>query len=118
MSLAKIAREEIVESGNVFSSVLVETKNAYIILLSEDGDSLGTLAVSVPQKAGMLGPPLSSVLLGERNTTLARIFAERLATTLKKMVLVSVFLKTVDEREAGPILWKLVERVVKKGDLI
>jgi hypothetical protein len=114
VSQAKIVREEIKEADSTFSAVLIETKNAYIVLLSEGEENLGTLVVALPQKPGMIGPPLSSTLLGERNATLARLLAERFAKTLKKMVLVSVFVKTLDEREAGRTFLKLSERVLKK----
>ena len=114
MSKASIVREEIEERGSIFSAVLIEASNAYIMLLSEGEESLGTLAVSLPQKPGMIGPPLSSVLLGERNVTLARLLAERLAKTLNRMTLVSVFVKTLDAKEAGPILLRLLEKILKK----
>ncbi len=116
MSKASIVREEIEEKGGIFSAVLVETKNAYLMLLSEGDESLGTLAVSLPQKPGMIGPPLSSILLGERNVTLARLLAERLAKTLNKMALVSVFVRTLDTKEAGPVLLKLFEKTLKKKE--
>jgi hypothetical protein len=114
---AKIIREEIKEAKGTFSAVLIKTKNAYMVLLSEGEDNLGTLAVALPQKPGMIGPPLSSILLGERNATLARLLAERLAKTLKKMVLISVFVKTIGERESGRTFLNLSERILKRiGD--
>jgi hypothetical protein len=114
---AKIIREEIKEAKGTFSAVLIKTKNAYMVLLSEGEDNLGTLAVALPQKPGMIGPPLSSILLGERNATLARLLAERLAKTLKKMVLISVFVKTLGERESGRTFLNLSERILKRiGD--
>jgi len=113
---AKIVREEMVEANIVFSAVLLEMNNAYMVLLSEGEENLGTLAVSLPQRQGMVGPPLSSTLLGERNAMLARLLAERLAKSLEKMVLVSVFVKTRDEREAGRIFLRLLDRVLKKRE--
>jgi len=64
----------------------------------------------------MVGPPLSSVLLGDRNVMIARILAERLSEKMKKIALVSVFAKTVDEREAGTIFLKLFEKTVGTGE--
>ena len=116
MSKAEIIREEVEEGERVFSGVLVKMKNAYIMLLSEGEENLGTLAVSLPQKQAMIGPPLSSILLGERNATLARLLAERLAGTVKKMALVSVFVISIDEKEAGPTLLRLVEKMLKKRE--
>jgi hypothetical protein len=114
MSQAKIIREETKIGDNVYSAVLIETSNGYIALLSEGQDNIGTLAVSVPQTSGMVGPPLSSALLGERNVMLARMLAERLASSLKKMVLVSVFVKTTKEAEAGRTFLKLLEKTLRK----
>jgi hypothetical protein len=92
----------------------METRNASLLLLSEGEDQLGTLAVAIPQEEKMVGPPLSSILLGDRNVTTARVLAERLAKTMNKIALVSVFTKTVSETEAGPILLKLSRKVVGK----
>jgi hypothetical protein len=114
MSQAKIIREETKIGDNVYSAVLIEASNGYIVLLSEGQDNIGTLAVSVPQTSGMVGPPLSSALLGERNVMLARMLAERLAASLKKMVLVSVFVRTTKEAEAGRTFLKLLEQTLKK----
>jgi len=116
MTRAKFVQDEIREGGRVFLSTYLEMENAGLILLSEGEDRLGTLAVSVPQKGELLGPPLSSVLLGDRNTMIARILAERLAKRMTKIALVSVFTKTVAENEAGPILLKLVEKTIGKEE--
>jgi len=114
MPQAKFVREETKVGDTVYSALLIEAKNGYVALLSEGQDSIGTLAVSVPQTSGMVGPPLSSTLLGERNETLARMLAERLANSLKKIVLVSVFVKTTSEAEAGRMFLKLLEKTLKK----
>ncbi len=114
MSRAKVFQKEIVEANKHFLALYLETKNASLILLSEEEDQLGTLVVAIPQIQEIAGPPLSSVLLGDRNIITARILAERLAEKNKKIALVSVFTKTFDEREAGPIFLKLVEKTVGK----
>jgi len=116
MTRARVVQEEMRERDRLFLSTYLETENAGLILLSEGEDRLGTLAVSVPQKGELLGPPLSSVLLGDRNTMIARILAERLAKNMTKIALVSVFTKTVSENEAGPILLKLVEKTIGKEE--
>jgi len=116
MSRAKIVQEKMVERDTPFLALYLETKNATLLLLSEEEDQLGTLAVSIPQARKMVGPPLSSVLLGDRNMMTARILAERLAEKMKKIALVSVFTKTVDEREAGTIFLKLVEKTIGKEE--
>jgi len=113
---AKITREEVKEGDSTYSAVLIETSNAYIVLLSQGEENLGTLAVSLPQKPGMVGPPLSSLLLGERSATLARLLAERLARSLGRMVLVSVFVRTLDDREAGHTFFRLLEAILKRKE--
>ncbi len=114
MSRAQVVKEKLEEDGVVFLAVYLETGNASLILLSEGEDRLGTLAVAMPQEQRMVGPPVSSVLLGDRNVTVARVLAERLAKTMNKIALVSVFTKTVSEREAGPILLRLVRKIIGK----
>jgi hypothetical protein len=116
MSTAKIVQEEIEQDNKHFSAVYLETKNASLILLSEGEDQLGTLAVAIPQKQKMVGPPLSSILLGDRNVITARLFAERLAQKMNKIGLASIFIKSTSEREAGPILVKLFEKTMKKEE--
>jgi len=113
VSRVKIAQEEMIERDTPFLSIYLETKNASLILLSEGEDQLGTLAVAIPQTRKMIGPPLSSILLGDRNAIIARILAERLAEKMKKISLVSVFTKTFGEREVGPIFLKLVEKTIR-----
>ncbi len=113
MSRAKIVEEKMIERDTPFLSIYLETKNASLILLSEGEDQLGTLAVAIPQTRKMVGPPLSSILLGDRNMMIARVLAERLAEKMKKIALVSVFTKTFGEREVGPIFLKLVEKTIR-----
>jgi len=116
LSRAKIAHEKMIERETPFLSICLETKNASLILLSEGEDHLGTLAVAIPQTRKMVGPPLSSILLGDRNVIVARALAERLAEKTKKITLVSVFTKTFDEREVGPIFLKLLEKTIRMDE--
>jgi hypothetical protein len=114
LSRAKVTKEELVENETRFFAVYLETKNANQLFLSEGEDKLGTLAVAMPQPDNLVGSPLSSVLLGDRNMMIARLLAELLSETTKKMSLVSVFTKSVNEQEAAPILRKLMDKVLKK----
>jgi hypothetical protein len=116
VSRAKIVKEEIVERDTTFFAVYIETENANQLFLSEGEDRLGTLAVAIPQKQKLVGPPLSSVLLGDRNMMVARVLAELLAQKTSKIGLVSVFTKSVSEQEAAPILRKLLEKTLKKEE--
>jgi hypothetical protein len=113
MQRAKITQEEIKENDKAFLSLRIETPNSSILILSEGEDQLGTLAAAVPQAEKMLGPPISSILLGDRNTILSRMLAERLAAKTGKIALASVFLKATAEREAAPILLKLLDKTIK-----
>lgn len=113
MERAKFVKDEIIEHNVHFLAVYLETKNSCLVLLSEDEDKLGTLAIAVPKPKDLLGPPSSSVLLGDRNTISARMFAEYLASKKKKISLVSIYLKTVDEMQAQSVFVKLIEKVVR-----
>jgi len=112
MERATVVKDEIIEQNVHFLAVYVETKNSCFVLLSENEDKLGTLAIAVPKPQDLLGPPSSSVLLGDRNIISARMFAEHLASRKKKIALVSVYLKTIDEVQGQSILLKLLEKVV------
>ena len=114
MSRAKVVKEELEENGMLFAALYLNTRNASLMLLSEGEDQLGTLAVAIPQEEKMVGPPLSSILLGDRNVTTARVLAERLAKTMNKIALVSVFTKTFNETETGPILLELFRKILEK----
>ena len=105
-------REEISEGDKRFFALYIETKNSILVFLSEGEDQLGTLAASVPANIEVrTQPTFSSILLGNRNITSTRMLAERWASKTGKISLVSVFLKTVDETMAMPILARLFEKV-------
>jgi hypothetical protein len=108
---ARVVKEEIVEQNTRFLAVYVEAKNSCMVLLSEKEDKLGTLAIAVPKPKDLLGPPSSSILLGDKNAVSARMFAEHLATVKEKIVLVSIYLETMDERQAQSAFKRLMEKV-------
>jgi len=116
MPEAKVVKEKIRDGDKLFSALYLEVENAGLLLLSEGDDRLGTLAAAVPQRQKMTVPTLSSLLLGDRNVTTARLFAERLADQVNKIALASVFIKSLNEREAGPILVKLFKKTLKKKE--
>ena len=111
MERAKIVKEELVEQNTHFLAVYLEAKNSCLILLSEKEDKLGTLAIAVPRPKDLLGPPSSSILVGDKNTVSARTFAEYVANMKGKIALVSIYLETMDERQAQSAFRKLIERV-------
>ena len=112
----KIFRETVEEKGTTYLATMLEMKNAYIFLLSEGEEKLGTLAVSVPQRPGMVGPPLSSVLLGERNSMLSRMLAESLARRLGKIILLSIFTRHEAGRKVSHIFLSLLDKLLKKAE--
>ena len=114
MERAKIVKDEIIEQNIHFLAVYMETKNACLILLSENEDKLGTLAIAVPKPRDLIGPASSSILLGDKNAISARMFAEYLASRKGKIALVSIYLETIDEMRAQSILMRLIEKVVHK----
>ena len=111
MERAKVVKQEILEENTRFLAVYVEAKNSCLVLLSEKEDKLGTLAIAVPRPKELLGPPSSSVLLGDKNVASARMFAENLAMLKNKIVLVSIYLETMDERQAQSAFRRLLEKV-------
>ncbi|MBX5328186.1 MAG: hypothetical protein QHH18_00450 [Candidatus Bathyarchaeota archaeon] len=113
MERAKIVKDEIIEQNMHFLAVYLETKNACLILLSEKEDKLGTLAIAVPKPKDFLGPPSSSVLLGDKNAISARMFAEYVSSIKKKIALVSIYLETINEIQAQSIFKRLIEKVVR-----
>jgi len=80
----------------------------------KENDKLFLSIHALPQAQRMLGPPLSSILLGERNTLIARLLAEQLAKTTETIALVSVFAKTLTEKEASSVFLKLFRKTLKK----
>jgi len=114
MSRARIFKDELIERNTRFLAIYIETKNSCLMLLSEKEDRLGTLVAAIPPGKGLIGPSTSSVLLGSRNSTLARILAEKMASKTGKVALVSIYLETIDESSAGPILVRLIEKIQSK----
>ena len=112
MERARVVKDEITEQNVRFLAVYMEAKNSCMVLLSEKEDRLGTLAIAVPKPKDLLGPPTSSILLGEKNSASARMFAEQLASIKEKIALVSVYLETADERQAHSAFRQLMDRVV------
>lgn len=112
MERAKVVKDEIVEQDTHYLAVYVETDNSCLVLLSENEDKLGTLAIAVPRPRDLLGPPTSSVLLGDKNAILARTFAEYVSSKKEKMALVSIYLETASETQAQSIFKRLIEKVV------
>lgn len=111
MERARVVKDEVVEQNKRFLAIYVEAKNSCMVLLSEGEDKLGTLAIAVPKPKDFIGPPSSSILLGEKNAISARMFAEQLASFKEKIALVSVYLEAMDERQAHSAFEHLMKKV-------
>ncbi|MCW4008733.1 MAG: hypothetical protein NWF09_08630 [Candidatus Bathyarchaeota archaeon] len=113
MERAKVIKEELIEKDTRFLAVYVEAKNSCLIMLSEQEDKLGTLAIAVPKPKDLLGPATSSVLLGDKHAISARMFAEYVASKKEKIALVSVYLDKLTEMQAQAFFMKLLEKVIR-----
>jgi hypothetical protein len=111
MERAKVVKGEIVENNQHFLAVYMEMTNSCLVLLSEREDKLGTLAVAVPRPKGFLGPPTSSILVGDRYSISARMFAEHVAVMKGKIALVSIYLEKMDEVQAQSAFKMLIDKV-------
>lgn len=110
---AKVVKEELLEQDTRFLAVYVETKNSCLIMLSEKEDKLGTMAIAVPRPKDLLGPVSSSVLVGDRNSVSARMFAEYVAAKKGKIAMVSVYLDKLGEMQAQAFFMHLIEKVLR-----
>ena len=113
MERAKVIKEELIEQNTRFLAVYVEAKNSCLIMLSEKEDRLGTLAVAVPKPKDLLGPVMSSVLLGDKHAVSARMFAEYVASKKGKIAMVSVYLDKLGEMQAQTFFMRLIEKVIQ-----
>jgi hypothetical protein len=113
MERANVIKEEITEQETRFLAVYVEAKNTCLILLSENEDKLGTLAIAVPKASDTMGfVASSSVLVGNKNEISARMFAEYVASKKGKIAMVSVYLDKLTELQAQAYFKRLIEKVL------
>jgi hypothetical protein len=110
---AKVVKEELQQLDTRFLAVYVEAKNSCMIMLSENEDKLGTLAIAVPKSKDTVGTATSSVLLGDKNEISARMFAEYVASKKGKIAMVSVYLDKVGEIQAQEFFMHLLDKLVK-----
>lgn len=113
MERANVVKEELTERDTRFLAVYVEATNSCLILLSENQDKLGTLAIAVPNLKDPTRPVNSSVLVGDKHMISARMFAEYVAAKKNKIAMVSVYLEKLGELEAQAFFKRLVEKVLQ-----
>ena len=90
---------------------LLETKNAVICLFYEGEPQIGTLSVAIPSLE-QREISISSILLGNKNTTISRILAENISKKYGKMVLVSTSFKNEEDPEIREMLSKLLKQIM------
>ena len=113
MERAKVVKEELQKIDTRFLAVYVEAKNSCMIMLSENEDKLGTLAIAVPKSKDVVGTATSSVLLGDKNEISARMFAEYVASKKGKIAMVSVYLDKIGEIQAQEFFMHLLDKLIK-----
>ncbi len=100
-------------AGTRYVARILKLDNAVIMFLDEDMNfRLGTIALAVPDLGGT--HHLSSPLLGGRNVNIARILAERICMSFKRMVLVSIHLSTELNSELYGQIAKLTDALIEK----
>jgi hypothetical protein len=113
MERANVIKEELTEKETRFLAVYVEAKNSCLVLLSENEDKLGTLAIAVPKTDDTLGlVASSSVLVGNKHEISARMFSEYVAAKKGKIAMVSVYLDKLTEMDAQVYFKRLIEKVL------
>jgi len=113
MERARVIKEELFERESRFLALYIEAENSCLILLSEKEDKLGTLAIAVPKHKDTLGRVSSAVILGDRYTVSARMFAEQVAVKKGKITLVSIYLEKCSELQAQSFFTRLIEKVTQ-----
>ncbi len=113
MDRANVVKEELTDRDTRFLAVYVEAQNSCLILLSENEDKLGTMAIAVPKANEMLGLASSSILVGDRHIISARMFAEYVASRKGKIAMVSVYLDKYSELQAQAFFLRLLEKVMQ-----
>jgi len=107
--------EEMTETNRRFTAVLFKLSNAVLVFFYEGEEKikLGTLAIAMPPFNSETC--ISSVLLGERNSVITRILAERVANAFRGIALVSTHLTEIREAETNSKLFQVTTNLLKKA---
>ena len=106
----KVETQKLSEGDLTFYVTFIEIENAvFAFFTTTDSPKLGTLAVAIPQPKG--GFSVSSVLLGERNSILTKILAERLSQSVNKITIASTHLDEISDNQSGRLLLQLTQQV-------
>jgi len=106
----KIETQKLSEGDLTFYLTFIEIENAvFAFYTSTDNPKLGTLAIALPQPKE--GPSVSSVLLGERNSILTKILAERISHSVNKVTIASTHLNEISDDQSGRLLLQLTQQI-------
>lgn len=106
----KVETKNLSEGDIKFSVTLIEIENAVLAFFTAtDNPKLGTLAIAIPQPKDE--PSVSSVLLGERNSVLTKILAERLSQNFNKITMISTHFDEISDHQSGRLLLQLTQEI-------
>lgn len=106
----KVETQNLSKGDLTFYLTFIEIENAvFAFYTTTEGPKLGTLAIAIPQPKD--GPSISSVLLGERNSILTKILAERLSQNVNKITIASTHLDEISDNQSGQLLLKLTQQI-------
>jgi len=110
----KLYEESTEVEGTKVNGFLIKLENATILLFDEKEEiCLGTLAAGIPDLGGE--HYLTSVLLGERNETEAKLLAEQVSVLDGGIALVSVHLEPLSGLNSLAPLMKLATVLIEKS---
>ena len=114
MGYPKIMRRSGEEEDPRLSLTVIELANVVFGFFYEgDEERAGTIALSLPKMNTSLG--VSSIVMGVRNATVARLLAEFLAQRYLKMAFASVFTHQENDFTTNQRLLKLAQGIETKG---
>jgi hypothetical protein len=106
----KVETQKLSEGDLTFYVTFIEIENAvFAFYTTTDNPKLGTLAVAIPQPKD--GLSVSSVLLGERNSVLTKILAERLSQFVNKITFASTHFDEISDNQSGRLLLRLTQQI-------
>ncbi len=91
-----------------YELIIVSLENAVSLFLYENTPKFGTFGLSVPATEFM--PASTLYITGQKNEQYVRMIGERLATKIKKLVLVSLNIQDI----SNEILLKIFENIEKE----
>ena len=111
---AKISRVGAELDGHPYIAILLELPNACVAFISEGRLRMGTLAIAMPPREALLPRgPTSAVVMGEKFALLTRLLAERLASSLGKISLLSLWAEG-SEAEVGDRAMKMLKKLLEE----